>query len=246
MLKKILSIALCIAITFTLFACGGNATVSSDSSSSGGSNGNLKSQIQNCTPVSDYSGNTTVDQMDSIEFGKDEKGRLIEWIVLEKNNNKALLISKWELYKKNYNIERIDITWENSFIRQWLNSDFINLSFGKKEQGQILTTNVINNDNLKYNTSGGNNTKDKIFLLSIDEVSNYFKSEKQRVASYIDEGNPLISTYGETWGNAYWLRSPGSQQSYAAYVNGGVVNDDGWMVQDDSGSGIRPAMWVKY
>ncbi|MBR4313508.1 MAG: hypothetical protein IKP66_01205 [Lachnospiraceae bacterium] len=248
MLKKILSVVLSIAMIFTLFACGSNSSISSDGSSSGGSNSSLRAQIENCTPLVDYSGNTTIDEMDSIEFGKDEKGRSIEWVVLEKGNNKALLITKWLLYQRNYHNEYVNITWENSLIRKWLNSDFLDLSFNKKEQGQILTTNVINNDNVEYNTSGGNDTKDKVFLLSLDETSQYFKSGRQIVSSYKDDGEPLTTSKGDAWGDNYWLRSPGGSQSSAAGIRLGIVDYAGWgvFIDDTIGFGIRPAMWVKY
>ncbi|MBR1455122.1 MAG: hypothetical protein IJ593_10860, partial [Lachnospiraceae bacterium] len=132
------------------------------------------------------------------------------------------------------NDDYVDITWENSTIRKWLNSEYINTIFSKKEQVSILTTDVINNDNAKYGTKGGKNTKDKLFLLSIDEVNKYFSSDNQRVATY--KGG---SSY------RWWLRSPGGLQNFAAYVysNGGLYENGDYVYKDFV---VRPALWVRY
>ena len=241
MLKKFLSVTLSLLLVVGLVACGnGSATISVSGddggqvTSGGGSNANLKSQIQNCTSIVDYAGNTSVDQMDTITFGSDEYSEPIEWIVLEKEGNKALLLSKYLLESKPYNDERVDVTWENCTCRNWLNSDFMKQIFSKKEQNSILTTDVINNDNVQYGTKGGSNTKDKIFLLSIDEFKKYFNEGDQSVARYKNGSND--------W---WFLRSPGSNQRYAAHVNEvGYLDEGGYFVHYDYG--IRPALWVKY
>ena len=240
MFKKILSVTLSLLLVVGLVACGnGSATISVSSddggqvTSGGGSNANLKSQIQNCTSIIDYAGNTSVDQMDTITFGLDSNSEPIEWIVLEKEGNKALLLSKFLLASDNYNDEWVDITWENCTCRKWLNSDFMGQIFSKKEQNSILTTDVINSDNAQYGTKGGSNTKDKLFLLSIDEFKKYFNEGEQSVAIYKNGSNGY-----------WWLRSPGWDQNYAA-----CVDSDGDLDENGSAgnpSGIRPALWVKY
>ena len=241
MFKKFLSVTLSLLLVVGLVACGGGSATNSSSdgdnssvSSGGGANANLKSQIQNCTPMVDYAGNTSVDQMDTITFGLDSNSEPIEWIVLEKEGNKALLLSKYLLASHEYNDENVDITWEKCTCRNWLNSDFMKQIFSKKEQNSILTTDVINSDNAKYGTKGGSNTKDKMFLLSIDEFKKYFNEGDQSVAIYKNGSNG--------W---WWLRSPGSYQHRAAPVDdNGNLGELGYDV--DIGDAIRPALWVKY
>ena len=115
--------------------------------------------------------------MDTVIFGSypqsDVSGNTkepIEWIVLDRQGNKTLLLSKYILDCKCYNDVEKDITWENCTLRYWLNNTFYNTVFSSSEKSYIDNTFVINNDNASYNTSGGNNTYDNVFLLSIDEV----------------------------------------------------------------------------
>ena len=222
MLKKILSLFLSLLLIFSLTAC------------EGGSNANLKAQIQNCTPLIDYAENALINHMDTITFGLDSDSEPIEWIVLEKEGNKALLLSKYLLAEQKYNEEYKEITWENCTLRKWLNSDLMNQIFSKKEQNSILITDVINKDNEQYGTKGGNNTKDKIFLLSIDEYKKYFTKLEYAVATYKNKA-------ADWWR----LRSPGYYQLYAAGVgNYGNLGENGHSV--NYADGIRPALWVKY
>ena len=199
----------------------------------------------------------------------------IEWRVLEVSNDKALLITKDAIDCKPYNnewryIECRDITWgEYSLrqwrdttwgecsLRQWLNNEFINQAFSKEEQNKIILTNISNPKNPAFGTRGGNNTQDKIFLLSIDEAEKYFKYEDRvcKVTSYAKQQGAWIYEMkndeeeyaGEKdyVGNCYWwLRSPGNCQISAAYVgdDGGVL-DDGDSVKNHLNA-VRPAFFI--
>ncbi|MCL1865910.1 MAG: DUF6273 domain-containing protein, partial [Oscillospiraceae bacterium] len=139
---------------------------------------------------------------------------------------------------KPYHADFDFITWEYSSIRNYLNSEYYN-TFNADEQSRIVETMVINSDNPDRGTAGGNNTTDKIFLLSIDEVNSYFSDKNSRIAY---NANGRVS-----W---WWLRSPGFGSSQAAYVtsNGGVRLDDvstynSYSVNNDDG-GVRPALWL--
>lgn len=236
MLKKILLMVLSFTMAFSLFACSGNSTMSSGGSSGGDTNGNLKLQIQNCTPLVDYAGNTPIDQVDTITFGFDSNSEPIEWIVLEKEANKALLLSKYLLTEHTYNDESKDVTWDTCTLRDWLNNEFMGQIFSKKEQNSILTIDVINNDNEQYGTKGGSNTKDKMFLLSIDEFKKYFSNGGEKAIAHYKNSSV------DYW---WWLRSPGDSQSSAIRVHYfGYLDENGPNVRGDYG--VRPALWVKY
>lgn len=182
----------------------------------------------------------------------------IEWLVLAWDGDKALLISRYGLDAQPYNKDNTSVTWETCTLRTWLNSTFYNKAFSSAEQAAILTTNVDNSKSQCYsgwNTSGGNNTQDKVFLLSYAEANKYFgvtyansSNTKSRVAptAYaIAQGAWTSSsnkTADSTFAGWWWLRSPGFNQLYAARVfPGGSLFDLG--VSSGSGS-VRPALWV--
>ena len=105
----------------------------------------------------------------TIEFGnypqdKDGTEKPIEWIVMKKEGNQVLLLSKYVLDAKPYNKELEDVTWETSDIRQWLNNEFYTTAFNKAEKAKIQTSLIKNEDNSKYGTNGGNDTEDNHFL----------------------------------------------------------------------------------
>ena len=62
------------------------------------------------------------EQDDDASNGKEP----IEWIVLAKEKDRALLISKYGLAAQQYNTEWTDETWETCSLRKWLNETFLN------------------------------------------------------------------------------------------------------------------------
>ncbi|MCL2694082.1 MAG: DUF6273 domain-containing protein, partial [Oscillospiraceae bacterium] len=132
-----------------------------------------------------------------------------DWLVLDVQGDKALIISEDIIESGTYHADGGDITWEHSSIREYLNSGFYN-SFSSAEQGRIAETTIINSDNPTHGTAGGNDTADNIFLLSIDEAEMYFPDDASRIA---------VNANGhESW---WWLRSPGDYSDIAAGVDGG-------------------------
>ena len=219
-------------------------------------------QISQARLVTSYSDETTVDQMDTVLFGSypqtDASGNTkdpIEWIVLDRQGDKTLLLSKYILDNKCYNNEKKDATWEICSLRVWLNNEFYCKAFNGSEQSKILTTNVINIDNSIYGTNGGKNTNDKIFCMSIDEVKKYFyqinmESDNKRLAARATDYAKNVNNDGYYlnvyWnGNTcFWLRSPGLRQGAAAEVNnvGHLLENGGSFTAHTLG--VRPALWV--
>ena len=162
-------------------------------------------------------------------------GEAIAWQVLDIKGEKVLLITKDCVDEKPYNDFHVDITWEDCTLRKWLNEDFID-SFSEAQQANIELTNVENTDNPVYGTDGGNDTIDKVFLLSIDEVTDYFPDKKSRIARYDNN---------TAW---WWLRTPGVDNNigyYTAvvYSNGDII-DTGYYIDRPSRIGVRPALWL--
>ena len=157
----------------------------------------------------------------------------IEWLVLARDGDKALLISRYGLDVQPYNKDYTSVTWETCTLRTWLNSTFYNKAFSSAEQAAILTTDVDNSKSQCYSiwtTSGGNNTQDKVFLLSYAEANKYFG---------VGKGSSKKTAAG-----VRWLRSPSYSQSNAAYVYiVGSIYFYSRNVDSDS-EAVRSALWV--
>ncbi len=176
--------------------------------------------------------------------GKEE----IEWRVLEKDaDGNVLVVSRYALDCRRYHNSVAQVTWEECDLRKWLNNDFYSTAFTDEQKKIIKTTTVENRDNADYYTSGGNDTEDRVFLLSIDEAKTFLPSTIDRVC--------LATHYAESQGSQlegvtkacrWWLRSPGSTLYSASYVKiDGFILQLGTPVSLEKLS-VRPAMWVKF
>ncbi len=188
---------------------------------------------------------------DYIKFGKYEQDNKtsngkepIEWLVLDVQGDKALVISKYALDVQPYHKTLDTITWEKCTLRSWLNNDFYNSAFTSSEKNKIRTTTVVAEDNSEYGTEAGNNTQDKIFLLSCNEAKRYFASDdarKCKTTAYAKARGAETSSDGTCY---WWLRSPGTYRAYAAYVyRYGGVDEYGGSV-NYAYHAVRPAMWI--
>ena len=182
--------------------------------------------------------------IENTKYHKTEKDYFkyepIKWRVLQSENGEAFLLSDVILDKQLYNENDKYVTWEKSSLRAWLNKKFIKRAFIDEEREKINITEIINQDNPVYGTEGGNNTFDKIFLLSLSEVSEQQDGEKY---GFLDDeiracGKSDFSKTGSWW----WLRSPGYASDSAA-----VVSSRGWVARSGRDvyyfyDGVRPAL----
>lgn len=186
-----------------------------------------------------------------------------KWRVLEKQEGRVLLITEDIIEQRAYNGEVAGVTWETCSLRKYLNGDEFKKKFSEEEWEKIEPWDNENQDNQWYATAGGNNTTDKVFLLSIAEVIKYFGDSGDLAARkgwYGDGGKGALKDgrgyyindqyNGErvakfnNSGSWWWLRSPGINPNRAAHVNlAGPVYLAGTDV-DIKDVGVRPAMWV--
>lgn len=204
---------------------------------------------------------------DIIKYGRYEQdGNMtdgqedIEWIVLEKKKGKMLVLSKYVLDCLPYDNSSHKDTWETCSLRKWLNKKFYKNAFTEKERSKICKVTLKNPDNPDYGRDGGNNTKDRVFLLSTDDINN---TDYGFAASYRVEDSKRKCTptyYAELMGvETYdWILRSGYDDR-VTYVSGyGWVALDGVYIDgsflgyefDDSvpgyadRPGIRPAMYI--
>uniref|UniRef100_UPI003866603C DUF6273 domain-containing protein n=1 Tax=Succinimonas sp. TaxID=1936151 RepID=UPI003866603C len=167
----------------------------------------------------------------------------IEWLVLEVNDQEALLVSRYGLDCKQYHHQRTNITWEKCDLRKWLNNDFLKAAFSAEEQQKIKLSEVANDDNRKYGTRGGNNTQDRVFCLSLAEAERYFKNESERwcrPTGYACKQGVSVDLRSDCC--HWWLRSPGCDLDGVSNVDGvGQLDPLGYIVLD-ADLAVRPAL----
>ena len=209
---------------------------------------------------SDNSAQMRVKKGDIITFGLYEQDNNmnngkepIEWIVLKVNSDKALLLCKYGLEAMPYNDENdlkdrfsgeygqvnwseVKVTWEDSTIRKWLNEDFYSSAFDENQKRKIVETLNENPDNPLCGTKGGNATLDKVFLLSLNDLTDTeygFNSDSKvkdvarrcAATKYADKHGVytyenLVDDEDGDWENyatddgkptcEWWLRTPGA------------------------------------
>ena len=211
------------------------------------------------TPPAETSRNRpSVSVNDILTFGRYEQDGIrgngaedIEWLVLDVQGNKALLLSRYALDSQPYNSAYGKTTWEACTLRSWLNSTFFDAAFTAEEKASILVTEVDNGasqNNSEWHTKGCNNTEDMVFLLSYNDTDRYFDDRDARICT---PTNYAVSMGADTrtlddgvtdaaW---WWLRSPGENETQASFVN-----FDGTRYTNAVGNGylsVRPAIWVE-
>lgn len=184
-------------------------------------------QVANVREMKDYDlttmGESVKDNIyekyDTVKFGRYYQGKFgykkksIDWIVLEKKEDRVLLMSKYILDCKfmmgiiDGNRWRDVYTWTNSFGRKWLNSDFLDIAFNNNEKEKIIEVQLKN----KYEGK----TNDKVFLLNEEEFRKYFKNDmyynklvepdyddiekyRDEIKRYYDEVERYKEVYGDS------------------------------------------------
>ena len=169
---------------------------------------------------------------------KSDGAEKIEWIVLAKENGKALITSRYALNCKVFNEENSDNIWETSFLREWLNSEFYQNAFSEDERTIIEP----------YSTDS--EPGDNVFVLSTEEAEKYLSEENISKCS----PTPFAKAFGARTRTkcrtengeltcCYWLRSKGWHNDFAAMIYyDGSVYMRGECVDEELA--VRPAIWV--
>lgn len=184
-----------------------------------------------------------------IEFGTYEQDSIwddkttrekdpIRWIVLEKQDDRILVVSSLILDIHSYDESYSDVvTWEKCSLRRWLNNTFINNAFNATERKLILEAEVPADKHPDCDTDPGNATTDQIFLLSASEYLKYFTYDGiSRFSDYADTMRE--DRRYQTW----WLRTPGEDGQTEVFCDSGNMFDGSWYRDPDGG--VRPAMWI--
>lgn len=161
----------------------------------------------------------------------------IEWIILEKEGDELLLISKYALDVQPYHTEQEAVIWKDCSLREWLNTTFLNTAFDERAQEHILETEVV--DHVEADTI------DKVFLLNAEEIKKYYEAGTlggTEKTAYTEKLNIYSAGDYVQW----WLRTIGKKSSHAATAYGNLsIYEEGENVNRTK-IGVRPVVWVKF
>ena len=173
---------------------------------------------------------------DVIEFGsypyeKDGLQKPIRWIVLKTDSGQIFLVSEKAVDCQPFHNEYKQIGWSNSYLRNWLNSSFLQTAFKTEKEMKSL-----------LNRSDG----DKVSLLSIKETETYLSPLRKTSA----EPTPYASKHGADTGflssnTKWWLRNSGennSDKAAAVHPNGNI--DRGGENVNQTNRGVRPSIII--
>ncbi len=205
---------------------------------------------------------------ETIKFGAFEKdfpadGRdPIEWVVLKKTKDLIIVISKYVIDCLPYNIEAKDVTWETCTLRKWLNEEFYKVAFNSNEKKLIRTAGLLNATYSGAGSYGGNNTKDKVFLLSesdmvnpalgfdsfrvIDDKNRQCEPTEYAIAQGLKNEfqNNFLTNYNLDTVD-WWLRNPGNDNSMAVAVESEGYIPFGGIEVNNGRVGVRPAIGIR-
>lgn len=195
-------------------------------------------------------------QDESIDAGK----KPIEWVILDIKDDRMLLLSKYVLDNMEFDNSVEETTWEKSVLRKWLNNEetlensFINNAFNETEQNRIITTDNISERNIPFCTDFNEHTRDKIFILTIDDlVKRYFHNDNERIVyptKYVKANNAVCNisnSFSKTnVGVMWWVRNRGRNKKNVVFVCAdGRLSFCGFRC-DAYSIFVRPALWLKY
>ena len=180
------------------------------------------------------------EQDGDINNGKEE----VDWIMLDINEERALLLSRFILDVRAYNNKNQNLSWEKSTLRKWLNKEFWEECFNQDEQNCILITEIDNSDEATNKQKKVKRTKDGVFLLSASEIQKYYPNmsdRKSKVSTYVKNVDKPFIFDGYS---SYYLRTARNKNKKpdVAYIQAstGVMSYN----KGTDKIGIRPAVWV--
>ncbi len=186
------------------------------------------------TSVNPYDLYKSIQIGDVVYFGTYENRKEdyhFKWRVIDKKKNELLLLMDCCLKEIPFSNERSKITWENSSLRIWLNSVFLEEAFSENETELIKQTNV----KCKYDQI--EETEDFLFLLSDDETEQYLPVQDDRIAF------PLIKNNAVGW---WWLRTVDHKTDSVLFIDSiGRIRKEGRSANDTTVF-ARPAMWISF
>ncbi|MDD4839751.1 MAG: DUF6273 domain-containing protein [Clostridia bacterium] len=185
-------------------------------------------------PANPYDMSVKFDNGEPIQRSKFYYFRVepILWRVLEVRDDEAVLLADKILANKDFNADKRTGKWNDSYIRDWLNTRFFARAFTLDEQKWLKHARLDNMTTSHKLTKEycGENTEDTVFLLSHAEavkramgfsiVSEKKDVERRAFPSDYAKAFGAMSSQEEDYAGHtnWWLRSPGTTERSASAV----------------------------
>lgn len=187
----------------------------------------------------------------------------VRWRVLSLSGTTALLLADKVLDCHPFvegPVAADKIDWKHSSLRQWMNTEMYDKMFTDEEKAAMLDCQIANVQNYYFGTDCGQDTQDKMFILSEQET---FSTPLAKAYGFLDDDGMddparrfVSSDYARAqgaWcseeesalGNAFWmLRSAGYSQQNVVYVcEYGYIYNRGINVRSVD-AGVLPAIKI--
>ena len=183
-----------------------------------------------------------------ISFGEYNEMPL-SWVQLKCCENSMLLLCYHIISYLPFHDKYEPIVWGQCTLRKWLNNGFLNIAFTDPEQERMVKT--LNQ------TKNGEDTFDKVWLLSAAEAKEYLAEDNVALSGPADYLTPRhIGQYiGVRRRDVWLLRSNANFENNLCEVSNVIdcsgystthqINEDGRNLNVNCIAGIRPVIIVK-
>lgn len=268
MKRRCLAALLAALCLLSLTACGGKTTQSGKSDGVGMGQGTASKTDTKTEPELDLNARHqpaeglgwgavvsfgSYEQDNDLSNGKEP----IEWLVLDvqEDRDRVLLLSRQILDTRLFDDSEEVVFWDESSLRTWLNDSFLNEAFSEREREKVQLSDLETPPDATYDTEWVPATEDRVFLLSIQEVEQYFRLAWGSTAHFYDNDTKAQPTaYALSKGlktknqRAEWyLRSSGTYGITSLSIvheNGGISAVADLSPVKGKLRGVRPAVWV--
>ena len=150
----------------------------------------------------------------------------IEWYLLEKREDKVILMSKYVLDVHRYD-NKINSNWKDTSISKFLNGTFYDTAFNNSEKQMIISN--------PYKSVGN------VFLLNLSEAEGYFSKSDTSISS--SEFTTYANSQKASIKNSYWLDASNGVSSL--YVKDYYDGNNKYLDVEEK-IGVRPCIVLKY
>lgn len=170
----------------------------------------------------------------------EEEWPVIEWIIIQKDDQTAKLLSKYGLIYMPYESRELATIWQDSSICSWLNGEFYEKALDKTPI--VIPTSIYTNS--PSFPASKRRSMEHVYLLSSEEVASLLSNETSICKPSVDamasfKGNDIHKD-GDWW----YLREEGKAYNFVASVDevgnltsGGSLNNGGGIL-------IRPCITI--